>query len=104
MEMWLLHRRCQGYGTRPSEELRLENPLLAYQFNRVIDIYGTRVNNLLERKKTTGKGKKAKTVNEFTLEEALEHAAFGKERTRKTSGALMVSAMLMQNPRARITI
>ena len=95
--MWLLHRRSKAYHLNPSDELGLENPLIRYQFNRVCELYGQRVDDLLEQRKTVGKGKKAKQVPVFTLEEALERASFGKRKTTKTSGVVYISALFAQH-------
>jgi hypothetical protein len=105
LELWLLHRRCKTYSLRPSAEIGVEDPLLAYQFNRICEIYGHRVDQFLAKKKTTGKGAKAKQVPEHTLEEALELASLGKRRVTKTSGLAYIAALFANNPGAkRITI
>lgn len=75
----------------------LENPLNRYQFNRVCDLYGQRVDDLLAQRKTVGKGHKAKQVPVYTLEEALERASFGRRKTTKTSGLTYVTALFAQH-------
>jgi hypothetical protein len=71
----------------------------------VCDIYGHRVDQFLAKKKTVGKGDKARSVPEHTLEEALELASLGKRRTTKTSGLAYIASLFANNPGAkRITI
>jgi hypothetical protein len=105
LELWMLHRRSKTYHLRPRAELGIEDPLLAYQFNRVVEMYGHRVDQYLAKKKIVGKGAKAKKVSAHTLEEALEYASLGKRRVTKTSGLAYIAALFANNPGAkRITI
>jgi len=76
MELWLLHRRAKNYSQLPSQILRIEHPIVAYAWDKWCEMYGCKVDGLLEETKLDkSDSKNWKYVRVHSLQEALDRAA-----------------------------
>lgn len=75
---WQMWMRCQAYKCRPSDLLRLENPLIAYYLDRGIWFFGSYVQREVDiAGQNAVKGVKAK-ANREALENGARQRALAK--------------------------
>lgn len=83
MEVFTLYQMATTYQNRPSELIGVDDPWLAFQFDRAIFLFGRAVENRLQERKNIGTSKKPRYVPKYTLQEAINEVLRKSQKRNK---------------------
>lgn len=91
-----MYRMADQYKQPPSELFGLEHPVVAFQFDQTLMLFGRQVDNKLEVKENRGTSKKPRWVPKYTLKSAINEVLRAGKKQPKGIGAQLLDGLELE--------
>lgn len=95
MAVYSLYKQAETFRQTPSEMIGIQDPVIAFQFDRAILLFGRQVDNKLSVKENRGTKKKPRWEQKYTLKTAIREVVRSAQRQPKGVGAQLLDGLQM---------